>query len=83
MPTVLSFTTCGVVHTVIAGPFVGGWGWSLVVAFLCFGLLTVISRLPAPVLRQESWPSVLNLAINLALVIGSFDLGVRVDRMIG
>ena len=78
-PTVLSFTICGVVHTVIVAPFVGGWGWSVIVAFLCFGLLTAISRLAAPVLRQERWPRALNAMLNLALVAGSFDIGFRVD----
>lgn len=81
VPTVLSFAICGAVHTAIVAPFLG-WAWSVVVAFVCFGVLTVISRLAVPVLRQERWPTLLNVVVNVALVIGSFDLGFRVDRVL-
>jgi len=53
-----------------------------VVTFTCCGVLTVLSRYLAPLLRQRRWPAVLNVAANAGLMIGSFDLGFRVDRLL-
>lgn len=82
LPTLASFFLCGFAHTVLVAPFFGRWSHTVIVAFTCFGLLTVISRVLAPALRQERWPKGINLAINVALVIGSFDVGFRVDRLL-
>ena len=82
-PTVLSFFLCGLVHTLLVVPFFGRWSFSVITAFTCFGLLTVISRYSAPVLRQDRWPVAANVILNILLVAGSFDVGFRVDRLLG
>ncbi len=83
VPTILSFVLCGFVHTLIAAPFAGHWVFSVITAFFCFGALTVLSRLAASVLRQERWPALVNVVVNVTLVCGSFDVGFRVDRLLG
>lgn len=83
VPTLLSFALCGVAHTVIVAPFLGRWGFSVIVAFCCFGVLTVISRFGASFLKQECWPAIVNVAVNVTLVCGSFDVGFRVDKFLG
>lgn len=80
--TMLSFIACGLAHTVIAAPFAGRWSYTLIVAFAAWGAVTIGSRRLAPFLRQERWPTVVNVALNVALVIGGFDLGFRVDRLL-
>lgn len=82
LPTVTSFVGCGLAHNLIVLPVLG-WSYTVVTAFACFGLLTVASRRLAPLLRQERWPALLNVAVNVGLVLGSFDLGFRVDRALG
>jgi hypothetical protein len=81
LPTLISFFVCGLVHTLVVAPFLGHWSYSVVVAFTMFGCLTVISRLLAPILHQERWPLLLNVAVNVGLVLGSFDLGFKVDEL--
>ena len=82
-PTVSAFVLCGVAHTVIVAPFFGRWSFSVITAFACFGVLTVVSRLASSILRQERWPGIANVLVNAALVAGSFDIGFRVDRLLG
>lgn len=82
LPTIASFIGCGLVHNLIVLPFLG-WSFTLVTAFTCFGVLTVLSRSLAPQLRQERWPVPLNVGVNVGLVLASFDLGFRVDRVLG
>lgn len=82
LPTVLAFAGSGLVHTLVVVPFAGRWSYTLIVTFASFGVLTVASRLLAPLLRQDRWPLAVNLAINIGLVIGSFDVGFRIDRML-
>jgi hypothetical protein len=81
IPTFLSFVLCGIIHTIIVFPFLG-WSFSVIGAFTCFGVLTVISRKISPILRQEKWPQIINIIINTGLVIISFDIGFRIDRLI-
>jgi hypothetical protein len=78
-----SFVACGVAHTLVVTPFLCQWSFTVVTAFACFGVLTVLSRGLAPWLRQERWPVPLNVLVNVGLVLASFDLGFRVDRALG
>jgi len=82
LPTFLAFLGCGLAHTVIVAPFLGRWSYSVIAAFGCFGILTPLSRRLAPVLRQDRWPVMANVLINVGLVIGSFDVGFRVDGLL-
>jgi len=80
--TVATFVLNGLVHTVVACPFFHCWSWTLIVAFLLFGVLTILNRRIEPVLRQERWPAVVNVAANVGLIILSFDVGFRVNALL-
>lgn len=80
--TVATFVVNGLVHTVVACPLFRRWSWTLIVAFSLFGLLTIMSRRLEPVLRQEQWPAIANLAVNAGLIILSFDIGFRVNALL-
>lgn len=82
-PTMAAFLVCGFAHTIVVVPFFGRWSFSVIAAFACFGGLTIVSRLAAPVLKQERWPVVANTALNVVLVAASFDIGFRVDKLLG
>ncbi|MGW8267404.1 MAG: hypothetical protein ACWGSQ_13640 [Longimicrobiales bacterium] len=82
LATILAFLVCGFVHTIVVAPFLGRWSNSVIVAFLCFGALTVLSRWLARFLRQERWPTILNILVNVGLVLGSFDLEFRVNDLL-
>jgi hypothetical protein len=82
-PTLLAFPLCGLAHTLIVVPFFGRWAFSVITAFTCFGLLTVASRRASRILRQGRWPVAVNVLVNVACVAGSFDVGFRVDRLLG
>jgi hypothetical protein len=74
---------CGLAHTLIVVPFFQRWSYTVVTAFACFGILTVLSKRFAPLLRQGRWPLLVNVLVNVGLVIGSCDLGFRMDRLLG
>lgn len=82
-PTISAFAICGLVHTVLVAPFLGRWSFSVITAFCLFGALTVLSRYASPYLKQERWPMILNVAVNVSLVAGGFDIGFRVDSLLG
>lgn len=82
LATIASFMFCGFMHTVIVFPVFGRWSHTLIVAFTCFGVLTVLSRTVSRFLHQERWPIVGNVLVNIGLVVGSFDLGFRANDLL-
>jgi hypothetical protein len=82
VPTILSFILCGLAHTLIVFPFVQRWSFSVIGAFTCFGLLTVVSRKLSRFLKQNKWHPIINTIVNIGLVIGSFDVGFRIARLL-
>lgn len=82
LPLLITFVANGFIHTLVIAPFLGRWSNSLLIAFTLFGLLTIVSARLAPFLRQERWPAMVNLAANLALIFGAFDMAFRLDRLI-
>jgi hypothetical protein len=82
LPAIAAFFLSGLAHTLVIVPFAGHWSYTLLVTFTCFGLLAVFSRLLEPWLRQPSWPAILNVAVNVALVAGSFDVGFKIDALL-
>lgn len=81
-PTLFSFIFCGVAHTVIVFPFFGHWSFSVIGAFICFGVLTVLSKKFSRLLRQDRWPRLFNAAMNIGLMLISFNLGFKLDRLL-
>jgi hypothetical protein len=82
IPTLMSFILCGVVHTLVAAPFLQRWSFSVIGAFTCFGIITILSRKAAPILKQERWPFFINTIMNIGFVIGSFNVGFRIDHLL-
>lgn len=82
IPTMLAFLANGLIHNLVGVLLVRHWSWMMVVTFACFGVLTVLSRYLAPLLRQKRWPALLNVPVNVGLVVGSFNVGFRVDGML-
>jgi D-alanyl-lipoteichoic acid acyltransferase DltB (MBOAT superfamily) len=82
LATLVAFEVCGIAHVLIVYPFLRRWSLVLPVAFLCFGILALVSRGLEHVLRQERWPAVANVIVNVSLVVASFDVGFRVDRVL-
>lgn len=80
LATLGAFLGCGLGHWLVVLPVIQRWTWMLPTTFLAFGVFTVLSRRLAPWLRQERWPPAFNVAVNVGLVILSFDLGFRADR---
>jgi len=80
-PTLGAFLGCGIAHTLVVLPFTGRWSMTLVVTFFCFGVLTVVSRRLQPYLSQVRWPWPANVLVNAGLVIGSFDIGFRIEHL--
>jgi hypothetical protein len=80
--TVATFAVNGLVHNMVTCPFVHRWSWTVIVAFLIFGLLTVLSRRLEPVLGQERWPTLANLVVNVGSIALSFDIGFRVNALL-
>lgn len=81
-PLLLSFIFCGIAHTIIVFPFFGRWSFSVIVAFTCFGVFTIISKKISLILRQDRWPKLFNAIVNIGFVIISFDIGFRIDRIL-
>jgi hypothetical protein len=54
LPTISSFGLCGLAHTLVVAPFQSHWSNSLIVAFLLFGVLAVLSRRLASTSRSTS-----------------------------
>lgn len=71
---VLSFFINGLIHSVIFFAVSGQWSFVIPSLFLLFGFLTVASKLMENILHQDKWPWILNTAINIGLVLYSFDL---------
>jgi hypothetical protein len=79
MATLGAFEVCGIAHVLAVYPLLRRWSLVLPVAFLCFGILTLVSRGLEHVLSQDRWPTVANVVVNVGLVVASFDIGFRVD----
>ena len=82
LTTVVVFLVCGFLHDVAVmimfrQPFL-----AFSCAFLCFGLLTVASRGFEPQLRQDRWPVLANVAVNVLLVAVSVHAGVTLHRIV-
>jgi len=81
-PTFATFVLNGLLHTLVVVPFTRTWSTTIIVTFACFGILTVASRYLARFLRQDTWPVIVNVTVNVLLVIASFDLGFRANRLL-
>lgn len=80
--TLGAFELCGIAHVLVVYPFLRRWSLVLPVTFLCFGVFALLSRRFRHVLHQDRWPAVANIAVNVGLVITSYDIGSRMDGIL-
>ncbi|MGD8377684.1 MAG: hypothetical protein PVF68_16240 [Acidobacteriota bacterium] len=76
---IATFALSGLAHGIIVLALLG-WSWTVPSTFMLFGLVSVASERLQPLLRQRRWPRLINLALNIALVLGCFDMGFRIDE---
>lgn len=77
--TYITFIICALAHIIIAYPILG-YSYVIIITFICFATLTLLSKLFANILNQQTWSILINTAINLALVILSFKIGFVVNN---
>jgi hypothetical protein len=80
LATISVFVLCGILHNLVALPFVSCWSLPLPFTFLSFGVLTVLSQRLGSIFKQERFPAIVNAALNIALVIASFEFGFRMNE---
>lgn len=82
IPAILiTFLVNGLVHNLVLSPFLG-WSYTLPVTFLCFGIFSVISEKLQFLLHQDKWHWIFNAIVNVSLVVVSFDIGFRMNRIL-
>jgi hypothetical protein len=80
LATIIVFFISGGIHNLIMLPFIRRFSFPLPFTFLSFGLFTVVFRELDRHIRLERLPRFLHLAINVGLVIMSFDFGFYMGR---
>jgi hypothetical protein len=80
--TLVVFLACGFLHDAAVMMMFRQPFMAFSCAFLCFGLLTVVSRRFEPWLRQDRWPVLANATVNIMLVAGSVHAGVTLHRAV-
>jgi len=80
--TIAAFLINGLVHNLIVSLILWRWDFPLPFTFTLFGLLTIVSRWLDDHLNIRNWPKSLHFAINVSLVILSFDFGFRMNDLL-
>jgi hypothetical protein len=79
--TMAAFLVNGLAHNLVFSLFLWRWDFPLPFTFASFGILTIIFRLLDEHIDMTRWPSVFHLAVNVGLVILSFDFGFRMNDL--
>jgi D-alanyl-lipoteichoic acid acyltransferase DltB (MBOAT superfamily) len=82
LATLGAFEICGIAHVLCVYLLLRRWSLVLPAAFLCFGILALVSRALEHRIRQERWPAAVNVVVNVGMVIVSYDIGFRLDRLL-
>jgi len=80
--TIAAFLVNGLAHNLIASLILWRWDFPLPFTFTLFGFLTILSRWLDGHLNLSKWPKILHLAINMSLVLLSFDFGFRMNDLL-
>jgi D-alanyl-lipoteichoic acid acyltransferase DltB (MBOAT superfamily) len=75
---IVAFVASGLAHGLLVLPFLG-WSYTIPVVFTCFGLLAGLGEWMSRLLRQAGWHPLVNAMMNIALVLGCFSVGFRLD----
>jgi D-alanyl-lipoteichoic acid acyltransferase DltB (MBOAT superfamily) len=76
------FLWCGFLHDVIV--MILKWHWSIifVVAYFCFALLSLLSLKLQPVIRQDKWPTLVNVMLNIILIAAPIQSGIWLNGVL-
>jgi len=80
--TFAAFLVNGLVHNLILSLILWRWDFPLPFTFTLFGILSLLSKWLDRNVNMEHWPRVCHLAINVSLVILSFDFGFRMNNFL-
>jgi hypothetical protein len=75
--TVAVFAFAGALHDVVVVVLVPQWGPVITCAYLAFAWLSLLSLKFAPLLKQDTWPTFLNIVVNMGLIVGVFETSIR------
>ena len=78
--TYITFIICAVAHITIVYPFLG-YSHVIIITFVCFATLTLLSKFLAKTLNQQRWNILVNTIINISLVVLSFKIGFVVNML--
>lgn len=79
---IAAFLVNGLVHNLIGSLILWRWDFPLPFTFTLFGFLTIVSKWLDQHVNMDRWPWVVHLAINVSLVILSFDFGFRMNELL-
>jgi len=80
--TISAFLVNGLVHNLIVSLILWRWEFPLPFTFTLFGVLTIVSKWLDRHINMDQWPRVFHLAVNVSLVILSFDFGFRMNDLL-
>lgn len=80
--TIAAFLINGLIHNLVVILFMRRWDFPLPFTFLSFGVFTVVFRWLDRFVEMDKLPRVLHLAINVGLVVISFDFGFAMNDLI-
>ena len=79
--TITAFLVNGLVHNLVASLILWRWDFPLPFTFTLFGFMTIASRWLDGHINMNKWPKLIHLAMNVSLVILSFDFGFRMNDL--
>lgn len=77
--TIAVFLINGLVHNLVLNLILWRWDFPLPFTFTLFGVLTIFFKWLEGQTNMNMWPGVFHLALNIGLVILSFDFGFRMN----
>ena len=80
--TLLAFEINGLIHSIVFYTLSGQWSFVIPILFLLFGILTIVSKKLQTLLNQERWPWIINTVVNVGIVIYSFDLSFKLNKIL-
>lgn len=80
--TLLSFELNGIIHSLLFFALTGLWSFVIPILFFLFGILTILSKIFEDLIKQNRWPWIINCAVNVGLVILSFDVSFKLNKIL-
>jgi len=80
--TIAAFLVNGLVHNLIVSLILWRWDFPLPFTFTLFGVLTIAFKWLDKHVNMNRWPRFCHLALNVGLVILSFDFGFRMNDLL-